>query len=243
MNLPLRERLLKAASLVGDESDFTAFGVSERCENKVVVADVGCDHAYLSIYLIKEGICDLAIASDLREGPIQAAKENVIRFGCEEKIVTVKTDGLHGLEKYSPTDVVICGMGGETITEILNEAPWIKKQGTRLILQPQSGAAELYLYLSSCGFHLVKERYAYDQGKPYRIFKFIYDGVSRFPSLEEALIGRLYEEEDRNSFLLYLSKIAGTVEKKTISARALNPKNNELDLLLGSIRDTIRSHS
>ena len=63
MNLPLRERLLKAASLVGDESDFTAFGVSESCENKVVVADVGCDHAYLSIYLIKEGICDLAIAS------------------------------------------------------------------------------------------------------------------------------------------------------------------------------------
>ena len=233
MNLPLKERLEKAASLVGIDSFVcTASGpIPRRCEGRVFVSDVGCDHAYLSLFLVMSGLADGAVASDVRQGPLDAAKANISRFGCEGKIETLLTDGLCGIAPYEPTDILICGMGGETIMTILNEAPFVKEKRRRLILQPMTGVAEVALFLSLSGFHIFAERYAIDDKKPYRILGAVYDGIQRELPLVEALTGELYFPEDRDAYLAFCHKMASTILKKADGIRARGGDAYELDAL------------
>ena len=116
------------------------------------VADIGTDHAYLPIYLVKEGIAQKALAADINQGPIDSARANIAAHGLSERIETLKTDGLHGVESFAPDHILIFGMGGELIVKILSEAPWIQKKGITLILQPMSRAQILRAYLLESGF-------------------------------------------------------------------------------------------
>ena len=241
MSITLKERLEKAASLVGfDSFDHTASAmIPRRCGERIFVSDVGCDHAYLSLSLVLSGVADGAIASDVREGPLDAAKANIARYGCDGKIETLLTDGLVGVETYDPTDIVICGMGGETITTILNEAPFVKTVGRRVILQPMTGVPELAIYLQMSGFRIYAERYALDDKKPYRIFGAVYDGVIRNISLIDALLGRPTFEEDKNAYLAFCRKTADGITKKANGIRASGKDASELDALYADISKRI----
>lgn len=215
MTIPLKERLKKAASLVGTiPSSCTTVKQLERCAGRIVVSDVGCDHAYLSCYLVLSGACQAVVASDIRRGPLEAARQNVIRFGCEDRIQTVLTDGLVGIEAYHPTDIVICGMGGETIMAILTDASFIRQKGMRLILQPMTAIAELALFLAANGFRIYYERYALEGKKAYRILAAIYDGIPHELTLTEALVGSLCDSEDAKAYSAYCEKTAGIIRKK-----------------------------
>lgn len=237
MNITLKERLEKAASLVGyDSFDHTASAmIPRRCGKRIFVSDVGCDHAYLSLSLVLSGVADGAIASDVREGPLEAAKANILRYGCEEKIETLLTDGLVGVEEYDPTDILICGMGGETIMTILNEAPFVKTVGRRVILQPMTGIAEVAIYLQMSGFRIYAERYALDDKKPYRIFGAVYDGVVREAALADAMIGQVTFDEDREAYLAFCEKNAMAIHKKANGLRASGRDASALDALHNEI--------
>ena len=241
MSITLKERLEKAASLVGfDCFDHTASAmIPRRCGKRIYVSDVGCDHAYLSLALVLSGVADGAIASDVRKGPLEAAKANIRFYECEDKIETLLTDGLNGVEGYDPTDIVICGMGGETIMTILNEAPFVKTLGRRVILQPQTGVAELAIYLQMNGFRVYAERYALDDKKPYRIFGAVYDGVSRDVSLTDALIGQPTFDEDMNAYLAFCCKTAAGIAKKANGLRASGKDASALDALHNEILQRI----
>ena len=241
MSITLKERLEKAASLVGfDCFDHTASAmIPRRCGKRVFVSDVGCDHAYLSLSLVLSGVADGAIASDVREGPLEAAKANICRYGCEGKIETLLTDGLANVEGYDPTDIVICGMGGETIMTILNEAPFVKTIGRRVILQPMTGVAELAIYLQMNGFRVYAERYALDDKKPYRIFGAVYDGISRNISLTDALIGHPTFDEDLDAYLAFCRKTAAGITKKANGIRASGKDTSELDALYEDIMQRV----
>ncbi len=221
MTPPLTGRLLKAASLVGKGT---------QKFDKIIVSDVGCDHAYLSIYLVKNGIADFAVASDVREGPLASAKANTEKFECSEKVVTLLTNGLDGVEAYAPTDIVICGMGGETVCSILNSAAFIRKHGTRLILQPMTASAEVVLWLSDNGFRIVTERYSLDGKKPYRIISAEFDGEKHALSILDALTGILAFEEDREAYNAFCRKQGRKIEKKLFGI-ASSCERKELDEL------------
>ena len=132
-----------------------------------LLADVGTDHAYLPIYLCEQGrltpviagngesLC--AIASDINKGPVERADQHIEAAGLSGVIRTVRTDGLMGLDAYDPADIVIFGMGGELIAAILEAAPWVNREGRRLILQPMTHAEKLREYLLSTGFAIVGE--------------------------------------------------------------------------------------
>ena len=118
MNSPkLSPRLLAAAGFV---------------RSGAFVADVGTDHAYLPIYLCAEGKIKGAVASDINEGPVARAMINVAGYRLGRKIQVLRADGLSGLDAYSPTDILICGMGGELIAEIVKSAEWTKNKKIRL---------------------------------------------------------------------------------------------------------------
>lgn len=141
MKLPLSNRLLACAGFVAK---------GER------VADIGCDHGYLSIYLLKNGIAKSVIASDVAEGPLQSAMRNARKFGVQENITFHLSDGVRNIPRDFDT-LVCAGMGGDTMIHILEAAPWLKNDQYRLILQCQSKTPMLRRFLSENGWRIYEE--------------------------------------------------------------------------------------
>ena len=134
-----------------------------------IIADVGTDHAYLPIYLYTRGIIKGAVVSDINEGPIERAKRNIIEYSCADAIKPILCDGLSKIGEYSPDSVFILGMGGELIVNIISNAEWLKKNGTRLVLQPMTHSEILREYLGANGFEIIDEAIVEDS----RIYQII----------------------------------------------------------------------
>ncbi len=155
------------------------------------VADVGTDHAYLPIYLLESGISSFAVASDLRKGPLERARQNVEAAGLADRIELVLCDGLSKIEPFAPDDILLFGMGGELIVSILDAAPWVQNQAIGLILQPMSHPEILRAYLLEQGFAILGESLSFAD----RIYQTIYArfGVAKDQApytKAELLVGR-----------------------------------------------------
>ncbi|MBQ7007325.1 MAG: SAM-dependent methyltransferase, partial [Oscillospiraceae bacterium] len=116
-----------------------------RCGKKI--ADIGTDHAHLPIFLVENGICVSAVASDVRPGPIANAKANVEAAGLADKIQLRLASGLDKVSPDEADDIVIAGMGGILMVQLLEVAEWLKDESKHLVLQPQSHAEILREYL------------------------------------------------------------------------------------------------
>ena len=124
------------------------------------LADVGTDHAYLPACLLLEGKIPWAIASDLRKGPLDRARETARQYGCGDKMAFRLCNGLAGIRPGEVDAIVIAGMGGETIAQILEAAPWVLEEKIPLILQPMSSLPELREWLGQNGYAIAKEQLA-----------------------------------------------------------------------------------
>ena len=142
------------------------------------LCDVGTDHAYLPIFLIKSGKNPCAVASDINPGPLAAAAKNTEKYGVEETLALRLSDGLREIGEQEADDIVIAGMGGELILRIVSETPWLRKPEKRLILQPMSSVEELRIGLRDLGFAVLEEHAATDAGKVYSAFSCSYLGTT-----------------------------------------------------------------
>lgn len=124
------------------------------------LADVGTDHAYLPACLLLEGKIPWAIAADLRQGPLNRARATARQYGCGDKMAFRLCNGLAGIRPGEVDAIVIAGMGGETIAQILEAAPWVWKEKLPLILQPMSSLPELRAWLEQNGYAIAQERLA-----------------------------------------------------------------------------------
>ena len=120
------------------------------------VADVGCDHGYLSIHLLTAGIASAVIASDINEGPLRSAVINAEKYGVRERIRFFLSNGVANIPRDFDT-LVCAGMGGDTMISILEAAPWLKSREYRLVLQCQSKTPMLRKYLSEQGWQINRE--------------------------------------------------------------------------------------
>lgn len=134
------------------------------------LCDVGTDHAYLPIWLLKSEKIPRAIAADINRGPLYAAAQNAERYHVGEKLSLRLSDGLKKISPDEADDIVIAGMGGELILKIVEEAPWLKDSTKRVVLQPMSAAPELRIGLSRLGFKVLEEYAVEDSGKVYTAF-------------------------------------------------------------------------
>ena len=132
------------------------------------LADVGTDHAYLPVWLMLHGGVSSAIASDLRSGPLQRARENAEAWGVTKRLDLRLCDGLSGIGPEECDTVVIAGMGGENIAAILRAAPWACRNAL-CILQPMSRPEELRTALPSLGLTIRAERLVRDAGRLYSV--------------------------------------------------------------------------
>lgn len=133
------------------------------------LADIGTDHAYLPVYLVQSGVCPSAIASDIGEGPLEAAHRTVTENSLTSEIALRLGDGLATVSAGEVEDVAIAGMGGETIVAILEAAPWVQDEGIRLILQPMTRAEDLRRWLLSHGFSVLEEHLIRDKHHLYPV--------------------------------------------------------------------------
>ena len=124
---------------------------------------------------MSQGICPGAVAVDVCEGPLERARENVNRYGMTEKIRLSLSSGLTALGEEDADDIVIAGMGGELIAEIISKAPWVCNQKKHLILQPMTTANELRVWLRENGFALLREECVRSEGKVYSVMLAAYD--------------------------------------------------------------------
>lgn len=139
------------------------------------VLDVGCDHAYTSIELVKKK-SPCAVASDVRPGPLKAAREHIEEAGLEDKITTVLADGVPRnivslLPENVPASLVITGMGGMLIIKILSEAAELIERFDELILSPQSDIYAVRKYLSERCYAFIDEAEILEDGKFYTLMK------------------------------------------------------------------------
>ena len=158
MKLPLSDRLLACAGFINS---------GDR------VADIGCDHGYLSIHLLTSGIARSCIASDVAEGPLQSAMRNARKFGVQNNITFYLSDGVRNIPRDFDT-LVCAGMGGDTMIHILESAPWLKAPQYRLILQCQSKRPELRKWLYAHGFAIRRETLAKDGKFCYPVMEIVY---------------------------------------------------------------------
>ena len=111
------------------------------------LVDVGCDHGFLSIYLVQEGACPTALAMDVREGPLAAAKRHVEAYGLGEYITLRLSDGL-GAYRAGEAEALVCaGIGGRLMERILREGMDLAWGMREVILQPQSEIPQFRAFL------------------------------------------------------------------------------------------------
>ena len=136
------------------------------------IADIGTDHAYLPIKLVKEGKVDFAIASDVAAGPLENAEKDIIAAGLKNKIETRLGSGLETISNEDRIDtVVIAGMGGKLMTNILSEA-WSKNfHYATLILEPNVGEPGVREWLSAHKYQIINEKIIAEAGHIYELIK------------------------------------------------------------------------
>ena len=161
MKLPLSDRLLACAGFIKKGSR---------------VADIGCDHGYLSLYLLQEGIASSVIASDVNEGPLNSARRNAEKFGYQDKIDFFLSDGVRSIPRDFDT-MVCAGMGADTMMSIIADAydEWLADPKYTLILQCQSKRPELRQWLYDKGFRINRETLAKDGKFVYSIMEVVFD--------------------------------------------------------------------
>lgn len=138
-----------------------------------IVCDVGCDHGYVSIYLIQEGISPRVIAMDVRKGPLAQAKEHIRVYGLEDYIETRLSDGVDALSAGEADALILAGMGGRLMEGILTRGREKVIRMKELILQPQSEIAAFRKFLREAGFQIVEEDMVFEDGKFYPMMRII----------------------------------------------------------------------
>jgi len=166
------------------------------------MADIGTDHAYLPIYLVSSGICPRAIAADKAAWPIQAAAPIIKAHACGDRISLRCGDGLSVLTAGEADTIVLCGMGGQLMMEILQEGQSILQETKRLVLQPQKHIDLLRYWLAEHDWRIVAESIVESKG-------FFYSIIAAEPgkmelSPNEAQFGPLLLKERSPEFLAWL---------------------------------------
>ena len=171
--------------------------ILELIPNCNTVADIGTDHAYIPVYLVNKGVAKKAIAMDLREGPLKRAEATVVKYNAKDKTELRLSDGLEKLLPDEADVIVIAGMGGLLINEIL-EKNAKKHKNALFVLQPMTAEVEVRKYLEDNGFVIVDERLAREDNKIYQVMSVRFGNMKIENEVNYHLGIKLFENNDEN---------------------------------------------
>lgn len=159
--MKLTDRLLKIASLVDEGKK---------------IADIGTDHGYIPVYLLKNKKIDFAILADVNKGPLENAKKEVRHNKLEDKVDLRLGSGIEILNDNEVDQIIIAGMGGILIRELLEAKKSVAQNAKKLILQPMQAQSELRKYLYENGYEVINEVLVKEDFRIYEILEAKYTG-------------------------------------------------------------------
>lgn len=198
-------KILNLSNRLQAIADFVTIGTA--------VIDVGTDHGYIPIFLAQHGYSGKIYASDINEGPLSRAKQFAADYGVADKIQFYLANGLDFTDGKNIDTVIIAGMGGENIVDILEKAAWTHNK-VHLILQPQSKLADLANWLDNNGFAIHNVILVKDAGKIYPVLS-VFAGKSRAPfSCAEMYADRILMENKDPLLPEYLNNLIKKLQRE-----------------------------
>lgn len=215
------------------------------------VADIGCDHAFISMACIAEALADRVIAMDVRKGPLAIAQTHIAEYGFDKSVETRISDGFEKLNTQEADWAILAGMGGELMRGILMRGRKHLEVGIGLILQPQSEPQTVRLYLQEQGYMIADENFLQEDGKVYTIIKAIKKQPQQ-PYMDmqpvEMLYGPVLLQKKNKVYDTYLQlekkKMQELKERLTKQQTMSSQKRiKELDVQLNLIEEAIGLYS
>lgn len=229
--MKLTDRLLKIASLVSDGKK---------------IADIGTDHGYIPVYLLKEGKVPFAVLADVNKGPLDNAHKEVIQNNLLDKVDLRLGSGIEILEIGEVEEVIIAGMGGILISELLEAKKEVAHNVEKLILQPMQAQEELRYYLLNNGYEILEEVLVREDFRIYEIIIAKYTGKNTI--IEDEIyyeVGiKLLENKDSlfNDFIekkiKTYSSIVNKLEGK--NGEAIDKKRKESEVAIKKLENLIK---
>ena len=188
-----------------------------------VLADIGTDHGYIPIYLVKNGTIPSAYAMDINNGPLERADDHIAKDGLEKKIETRLSNGLDKLYENEADTVLIAGMGGALIIDILEHGRNVLRTVKELVLSPHSEWKEVRTYLMNNDYEIIREEMLIDADKFYVIMKAVKGNASKQDDIELKYGRILLEEKDK------------------VLEKYLHKEKDKYNLILNSLKDNSSS--
>lgn len=187
--------------------------VAEYVEPYRTMADIGSDHAYVPVWLMQNEKIDFAVAGEIQQGPLDAAKRTIQEAALEGNIAARRGDGLEIIEPGEVDVVVIAGMGGSAIRRILERSPEITKRLKRLVCQPMIGGGGLRGWLQENAWNIVAENLVFEDGHLYEV---IVAEQGKAQPMDELMleIGPLLWQQRHPLLLEHLKRIKRQYEKR-----------------------------
>ncbi len=199
--------------------------IASLVRDGVGVVDVGTDHAYLPTLLCQTGYKGFITATDINEGPLKKAELNLKKNEFEDRVRLILCDGFADVDPSTVDTIVISGMGGDTITGILDRAEWCMREGTHLILQPATKAEILRYWLVNNEFHIDNDILIKENGIIYQIIDASFGKPQKY-SDAELFTGKLEYIKNSECFCEHISRH----EKRFFSAACGIDNNDRIGL-------------
>ncbi len=186
--------------------------IADRVPKDTCVVDVGTDHGYIPIYLTRHGLCKKCIASDINQGPLDSAKKHSLKYQMNDLDLRKGS----GLQTVSPKDavevIIIAGMGGTLVIDILKKDCEIVKGAKKLILQPQTNVMDVRKFLHEINFKISEETFLEEDGKYYTIIS-AEPGEESYPYVWQYVYGDYLLRHPNNTFSAWMTQKAQIFDK------------------------------
>ncbi|MBQ4528849.1 MAG: SAM-dependent methyltransferase [Clostridia bacterium] len=222
--------------------------IAELIPRGSIVADVGTDHAYIPVYCFINNISPKAFAMDVNKGPLERAKANLEKYGFQDRAELRLSDGLEKLQKGEADVIVIAGMGGLLIRDIIDRGCSAIDSNTQLLIQPMIAPVELRDYLFASGYDIINEYVVREENKFYNIFS-VKKGEAEANDFNRYVGKNLAENspETIDDYLEYKIRIchkiiSGMKKSENPDTGAIEKHQKELDVYV-KFRENIRRGS
>lgn len=228
--------------------------VASHISKGSIVLDIGTDHGYIPVFLVKKGVSPSAIAADVNKKPLDKAKELIAENKMNDKVETRLGSGFEIIKDGEVDEVIIAGMGGVLISDLITAAGEIPKKLKKLVLQPMQAQKELRKYLLKNGYEIIEEELVKEDGRIFEIIVVEYKGQDFSDGMEEIdfEISKKHRNQNNPLFIEFLErkiheeesileKIKGKETKEVNEKREICKKR--LEVLRGILEDEIKGNN
>lgn len=177
--------------------------VAELVKPDSAIADIGTDHGYIPVYLCKKNIIKSAVAADINEGPLASCRAFVEQQGLQDKIKSCLSNGFDNLCCDDFDTVIIAGMGGELISDILSRCDGLTQK--HIILNPMTHPELARKFLYDNGFEIINDFIVYDSNHYYSVFDAVYSGEVKERKRADYYLGNIKNFSNQEYFIHLLN--------------------------------------